>query len=352
MNWNTPIYAGVAVVAILVVGATAVLVPLNPTPSFAGTTSMSSVSTTSTSTVSADGLSLRFTLNATSVSQGRAVNLTVGEWNTLSAQNEAWVSDAWVVQGLGVGPCGRLNFPFGFEIVSGQYYNLTGLVSAQKIQLSPPGVYSCPAILAGVTSYSFYPLSDVANITGPCPSGPDPCFHSVMSYSETVSTYWNGTSMAPLPVGAYTVIVGDEWGALLFGHFTVTAAGVVLTVLPAGATLQVSSSYDCVAGHYAAPFSVQEPSVLSGGFSAGKPGVTLYVATTQQASTLFEGHPSTWVFASGLQSSTSFAASLAPGSYVVWIEGADMNCGATVVMPLEQLTAVNVTQAFTLVTSA
>jgi len=342
----------VAVVAILVVGATAMLVPLSPTPSFTGTTGLTGASTTSTSTVSADGLSLRFALNASAVPQGGAVHLTVGEWNTLSGQNGVGVSDAWAVRGLGVGPCGRLNFPFGFEIVSGLYYNLTGLVSAQKIQLSPPGVYSCPAILAGVTSYSFYPLSDVANITGPCSGGPGPCFRDGMNYSETVSTYWNGTSMAPLPVGAYTVVVGDEWGALLFGQFAVTASGQVLTVLPAGATLQVSSSYDCVAGHYAVPFSVQEPSVLSGGFSAGRPGVTLYVATTQQASSLFEGHPSTWVFASGLQSSSRFAVSLAPGSYMAWIEGADMNCGATVVMPLEQLTAVNVTQAFTLVTSA
>jgi hypothetical protein len=344
MNWNTPIFAGVFVLAILIVGATAVLLPTSP----AATSGTATTSTSLTSTGSTSGLVLRFTLNTSAVIQGHAVSLTIAEWNTLNAQNDVARSGAWGVQGLSDGPCGPLNFPFGFEILSGYYTNSTGVGSAQPVQLYAPGPVSCPIILAGITSYSFYPNSDEANITGPCSGGSGPCFQVAMNDTEAVSEYWNGTSLAPLPAGVYTVVVGDEWGALLFGHFDVAASGPGGTViLPAGTTLQVSSSYDCVAGHYAVPFISEGPSVLSGGFSAGMPGVTLYVATAQQTSTTFQGHPSTWVYSTGLQNSTTFSVSLGAGSYVAWIEGADRNCGAKLVIPLEQLTTVNITQAFT-----
>ena len=119
-------------------------------------------------------------------------------------------------------------------------------------------------------------------------------------------------------------------------------------ILPAGTILQVSSSYDCVAGHYSVPFTIETPSMLWGGFTASRPGVTVYVATTQQASDVFQGHPSTWTYSTGLQNSTHFTVALGAGSYVVWIEGANMNCGAPIAMPLEQLTTVNITQAFTI----
>ena len=155
--------------------------------------------------------------------------------------------------------------------------------------------------------------------------------------------------MVPLPAGAYTVVAGDEWGALLFGHFEVVAMGLGGTViLPAGTAIQVSSSYDCVAGHYMLPFSTQSETILTGGFSAEAPGVTVYVATSQQASVVIQGHPSSWLYSTGLQNSSGFAVSIPAGTYVVWIEGANLNCGAHIVMPLERLTTVNITEAFTI----
>ena len=345
MNWNVPLYASVAVLAILVVGATTVLVPLSSMAPSTGTTTTSSLN----STGAGDGLDLRLASNASSLLQGQAVSLTLSEWNTLNTQNDVQKSDAWAVQGLNDGVCGPMNFPFGFEILSGDYSNSTGLSSAPRVLLYPPGDYPCPAILAGITSYSFYPLSDAANIIGPCSSESGPCSRAEMAVNQTVGEYWDGNSMAPLAAGAYTVVVGDEWGALLLGHFDVVAPvprGTV--ILPEGSSFQVSSSYDCVAGHYAVTFVAQDPSVFSGSFSADAPGVTLYVATELQASTVFQGHPSAWVYSTGLQNSTGFTVSLGAGSYVAWIEGADENCGAKIVIPLEQLTTVNVTQTFVL----
>jgi hypothetical protein len=119
-------------------------------------------------------------------------------------------------------------------------------------------------------------------------------------------------------------------------------------ILPGDTNFNVSSSFDCVAGHYSLNFSVPDQSTLAGGFNATNLGVTAYVATAQQAATIFQGHPATWVYSTGLVNSSQFSVLLSPGSYAIWIEGANRNCGSPIVMPLEMLTQVNITQAFTL----
>ena len=346
MNWSTPLFAGVAILAILVVGATVAFVPLQTTTTQSGS-STSTISTTSTGTGSTNNLVLRLILNTSAVSQGRSVSLTVGEWNNLNAQNNVEASQAWPISGLGVGPCGPINYPFGFEVLSGYYNSSAGLDSAPKVQLYEPSSYGCPMILSGINSYSFRPLSDKADVYGSCEQ--NPCFTEEMNTSGAVEGNWSGRALEPLPPGAYTVVAGDEWGALLFGHFEVVGTGPGGTViLPAGTAIQVSSSYDCVAGHYALPFTTQSVTLLTGGFSAEAPGVTMYVATAQQAPVVFQGHPSSWIYSTGLQNSSRFSINIPAGTYVVWIEGANLNCGAHIVMPLERLTTVNITEAFTI----
>jgi hypothetical protein len=341
MDRSILLFAGVAILAILVVGAAVAFVPLNPTTTQAGP------STTSTSSSSTSNLVLHLILNNSVVSQGRSVSLTVGEWNNLNAQNNVEASQAWPVQGLGVGACGPLNYPFGFEVLSGYYNSSAGVDSAQKVQLYGPGPYPCPMILSGISSYSFYPLSDQADVMGSC--GQNPCFTEDMNTTAVVGGNWSEGSLVPLPPGVYTVVVGDEWGALLFGHFEVVATEQGGTViLPAGTAIQVSSSYDCVASHYSLPFGTQDEAMFTGAFSVEAPGVTLYVATAQQASVVFQGHPSSWTYSTGLVNSSRFAINIPAGTYIVWIEGANLNCGAHIVMPLERLTMVNITEAFTI----
>jgi hypothetical protein len=58
-------------------------------------------------------------------------------------------------------------------------------------------------------------------------------------------------------------------------------------ILPVNTSLKVSSSYDCLASHYSLNFSLADQSTLTGGFSAEEPGVTVYVATVQQAASTF-----------------------------------------------------------------
>jgi hypothetical protein len=338
MERNASLFAGIAALAVLVVGATVAFVPPGPaSPGYGAPVS------TSASTVSAGGLDFRVALNTSAISPGQAVSLTLGEWNSLDSENSVPSSNSWAVGVLGVGPCGPLDYPFGFEVLYGYYTNTSsGLAAAGKVQLYEPGTYYCPGMLSGIRTYAFYPLSQKADLVGSC--DPEPCLTEDMNTSATVGAYWTGSSFAPLPPGIYTVVAGDEWGALLFAQFEVVSGGAV--IIPAGASFQVSSSYDCVAGHYSVPFTAQEQSVFSGGFNAEAPGVTLYVATAQQAPNVHQGHPSSWVYTSGLSNSSRFSVILPPGTYVAWVEGADLNCGSQVTIPLEQLTEVNVTEAF------
>jgi len=344
MDRSVPLFAGVAILAILVVGAAVAFMPLK---SATTQSSQFTTSTSLTSTGSPNHLVLRLILNASVVSQGQSVALTVTEWNSLNTQNNVEASRAWPLGELGVGPCGPVNYPFGFEVLSGYYNGSAGLDSAQEVNLYGPGPFACPMILSSIGSYSFYPLSDRADVIGSCEQSP--CFTEEMNTTAPVGGNWSGDSLVPLPPGAYTIVAADEWGALLFGHFEVVATepgGMV--ILQAGAAIQVSSSYDCVAGHYSLPFSTQYQVLLTGGFSAEAPGAALYVATAQQTSVLFQGHPSSWVYSTGLVNASRFAVDIPAGNYVVWIEGANLNCGAHIVMPLERLTTVNITEAFTI----
>lgn len=128
-------------------------------------------------------------------------------------------------------------------------------------------------------------------------------------------------------------------------HSAPTGQGVSV-ILPAGASFTVTSSMDCVASYYSQPFYVPAESTLVGGFTARAPGVTVYVATTYQANTTFQGHPGNWTYATGLATSSQISIALSPGSYILWVEGADQNCGSKIVTPLEMLTIVNITQSF------
>jgi hypothetical protein len=346
------LFSVIVVLVVLVIGTTMVFLPQNSTTSQTSTSqsSMTSESSsflnTSVYTGSQNGLILGLSLNGSTISQGQAISLTIGERNSLQVQNNVSAARNWPLAGLGIGPCGSLNYPFGFEILPGYYSDASsGMSSGKSLRLYAPGAYSCPAVFE-VSSYLFNASSDLARIGG-CGSGP--CTDEEMSSTTTIRGYWNGDSFGLLPPGIYTVVVGDEWGAALFGYFVVTSAGSGSSViLPANTSLQVSSSYDCVAGHFSLQFSVPGRSTLTGGFSAEAPGVTVYIATTQQAATTFQGHPTNWAYTTGLENSSRFSVSLSPGSYVVWIEGADLNCGSQIVTPLEQLTQVNITEGFTL----
>jgi hypothetical protein len=78
-------------------------------------------------------------------------------------------------------------------------------------------------ILSDINEYVFQPSSDVATIFQS--SGTNPVSTENMNAEVQTNGYWmasqnlNEYNFTP---GVYTVVAGDEWGALVVLHFTVT----------------------------------------------------------------------------------------------------------------------------------
>jgi len=176
----------------------------------------------SATAISRNGLSLTLSLNSTTYHPGEQIFVTISEKNTLAIENNVPVANRWPVQCLNLGPCGTLNYPFGISILQG-YYDAKSVVTINPLQLFDPNVaYHCPMILAGVTSYGFQPSSDIVAIYTSYDSEP---WSINMTTKVTSAGFWTGSrpnaTFSNFTPGIYTVVGGDEWGALVILHFTI-----------------------------------------------------------------------------------------------------------------------------------
>jgi len=171
---------------------------------------------------STDGLALSLSVNLTDLQPGQGVTITVDEQNTLAEVNNVPAADDWPLEGLSLGPCGRVNYPVGIAVFKG-YYTSSNITGATPLKLyNPDAVYHCPMILASITAYEFQPSSDVASIFGSC--DPNPCITDIkMNPDVAAEGYWSGspTEFSNFSPGVYTVAGGGEWGALAILHFVV-----------------------------------------------------------------------------------------------------------------------------------
>jgi len=177
----------------------------------------------SSTVISRYGLSLTLSLNSTTYHPGEQISVTIHEKNTLPIENNIHVASEWPVQGLNLGPCGTLNYPFGISILQG-YYDAKSVVTITPLQLfDPNAAYHCPVILAGITSYDFQPWSDIAAIYTSYDSEP---WSINMTTQVTSAGFWTGSrpkaTFSNFTPGIYTVVGGDEWGALVILHFTIS----------------------------------------------------------------------------------------------------------------------------------
>ena len=105
----------------------------------------------SASSKSVSGLSLSLSLDSKTYQSGQQVGIDIDEKNTLSKTNTITSSTKWPISGLGVGPCGVLNYPFGIAIFKGSY-TAANISSGVPLQIYEPGIYHCPMILADISS--------------------------------------------------------------------------------------------------------------------------------------------------------------------------------------------------------
>jgi hypothetical protein len=174
---------------------------------------------------SANGLELSLSLNRSTYHPGEEVAITVDEKNTLSTPNSVITDDKWLVNGLGVGPCGVLNYPFGIAIFQGNY-TAANISIATPLQIYQPGTYNCPMILASISSYVFQPLSDSAAVFQMSESTAVFTMEMNTEFEPAPTGYWAnnniGATFTDFEPGVYTVVGGDEWGTLVIAHFMVS----------------------------------------------------------------------------------------------------------------------------------
>ena len=185
-----------------------ILMTVNPTTTTTTTlsTTITSTATNSATVESIDGLSLTLFLDGTVFSPGQNVSLSIDEHNTLATENIVAPANYWADDGLAIGGCGTNGGFDGIAVMRGYY------TAADK----PLG--------GGLAFWNY-------SITTPCPSIPP---QSGIDFAPLdnkytgvdLGGYWsddNGkATFTTFEPGVYTVVAGDEWGALVFVHFTVT----------------------------------------------------------------------------------------------------------------------------------
>ena len=174
---------------------------------------------------SAYGLSLTLSLDSTTYQLYQDVLIVIDERNTLLKTNNIPVSNKWLSNELELGPRDK-SFPFGIAVFQGYYTSSDFSTTTPLNYYDPNGMHNWP-LEVFPNAYSFQPLSNIANII--VDSDPNLSIkNQLMSSVITLTGYWikndsndvyyQFNSFSP---GVYTVVVGDEWGALVVLHFTI-----------------------------------------------------------------------------------------------------------------------------------
>ena len=247
----------VVVVIVLVIGTIGFAMlssqPRTSTSQSTSSLASSTAQSTTNSTTSASGLQLIETINASTITVGQSVNVSVSILNTRPSVNTVLPSSDFPFQGVPVAlwpPC-YFGLPAAVVVLNGSY-SLQDLQKVANVTFS----YGC---MEGVRieHVIFQPNSYEANITGLGGAvttsnetlGP---FHMALNFTTAGS--WNLLNLSKEPnipilgesqdpgnppadtaftPGLYTIAVADEWGQAVVMH---------LTVLPAATSSSSSSS--------------------------------------------------------------------------------------------------------------
>ena len=193
------------------------------TSSTTSTTTHPSALNTSSSQ-SANGLSISLSLDSATYQPGQGITIILDELNTLPIMTNMPKSENWVYDHFRRGPCDFIS-PFGAAIFRGDY-TASNYSSAPPLTIyDPHATLTCPTN-APVISYSFEPSSDTANVIEDSNNPGNNYLH--FNYEVTIKGYWpdndynSNSKLTSFEPGVYTVVAGDEWGALVVLHFTIT----------------------------------------------------------------------------------------------------------------------------------
>ena len=178
------------------------------------------------------GLSLSLSLDLTTYQLGQQIAIVIDEINTLSSSNNVHASNDWALNGLTLNNCGIEYYPFGILIFRG-YCTSSNISKATSLYFYDHTIdHGCQSI-ANFSDYIFTPKSDLAS------SVFNETIHSYtpLKYEITTNGYWPvyaapnyNYSFSTFEPGIYTVVAGDEWGAMVILHFTVSNSVTTTTL--------------------------------------------------------------------------------------------------------------------------
>jgi hypothetical protein len=194
----------------LVVAAVVLASSIGAVPS--GSTTTVTPGQTTVSAASVNGLRLSLEISKATIQQGSAVAINVSERNTNAPPlNESAAAD-WAVSGLRMAACYDSIYPFGVAIYQG-HYTSQNASAGTPLNLYP--FLPCPLAIRYISGYDFHGSSDVAQVLPG--SGPG----VAMASGVTAQGNYTADGLTNFVPGQYTVVAGDEWGALAFLYFIV-----------------------------------------------------------------------------------------------------------------------------------
>jgi hypothetical protein len=213
---NTALLAiGAATLAVVVIAGFTLATP----PADYTTVAVNRYSSTA---ISRSGLSLTVSLNSTEYLAGEQIIVNIGEKNILPVENRVGPADRWPVSGLSASSCGNLVFPMGISILQG-YYDPGDVSEGAPLRIFPPCPVYGPVVVSRIISYDFSPWSDHADIYADSEFAP---WSVNMTLQIAVRGVWRGgypeAVSSNFTPGVYTLVGGDEWGAMVILHFTVS----------------------------------------------------------------------------------------------------------------------------------
>jgi hypothetical protein len=173
---------------------------------------------------SRQGLSLSLSLDSTTYQPSQQITIVIDEINTLSSSNNVHASNDWALNGLTLNNCGIESYPFGISIFRG-YCTSSTISKATPLYFYDHTIdHGCQSI-ANFSDYIFMPKSDLASSVFNETTHSD----APLKYEITTNGYWPVYAapyynyfFSTFEPGIYTVVAGDEWGAMVILHFTVS----------------------------------------------------------------------------------------------------------------------------------
>lgn len=177
-----------------------------------------------------NGLRLTLSISSTTFKSGDSVFVFIDEWNTKTTGNNVTTASAKSspISGLtyNLNPNGTglyyYTYPIGISIWQGDY-DLTEASSIRPLAIQNPSDVKYGPLIPVMASYDFKPLSDIATFRAENPNELEPASFRVTG-TISPSGFWSTglNSFRNFPQGTYTVVGGDEWGAVAILHFTVS----------------------------------------------------------------------------------------------------------------------------------